>query len=440
MSVVEQAQAAKRASFRLAGAAPELKDRALAGIAEALDRDRERILQANRKDQEQAKKNGLKESLFKRLVLTDKKIDQIVASVRDVQRLADPVGRTLLARELDRGLILKEKTVPIGVIGVIFESRPDALVQISTLCVKSGNVVILKGGSEALHSNRILFELIRAAAEAVDPVFKDTLHLVETREQIGELLELDRWIDLMIPRGSNELVRRIQENTRIPVLGHADGVCHLYVDRDADLEMAAEVARDAKCQYPAVCNTIETLLVHAEVAGEYLPRLAARLEGVELRGDQRTCGIISAKAATEEDWSAEYLDLILSIRVVDSLEQAVDHINTYGSHHTDAIVSRDEEAARRFLSDVDSSSVMWNCSTRFADGFRYGLGAEVGISTGKIHARGPVGLEGLTSTKYILEGGGQIVADYAGGEKRFTHRDLSREDSPETQSSRTGRQ
>jgi glutamate-5-semialdehyde dehydrogenase len=428
MTVLEQAQAAKRASFRLAGASTELKDRALGGIAEALDRGRERILEENRRDQEQARKTGLKESLFKRLVLTDGKIDQIVESVRDVQRLEDPVGKTLLARELDRGLILKKKTVPIGVIGVIFESRPDALVQISTLCVKSGNVVILKGGSEALHSNRILFELIREAVEAADSVFKDTLHLVETREQIGELLELDRWIDLMIPRGSNELVRKIQESTRIPVLGHADGICHLYVDRDADLDMAVEVAYDAKCQYPAVCNTIETLLVHAAVAEQYLPRLAGRLKGVELRGDERTRGIIQAKAASEEDWTTEYLDLILSIRVVDSLAEAVDHINTYGSHHTDGIVTRDEGAAGRFLSDVDSSSVMWNCSTRFSDGFRYGLGAEVGISTGKIHARGPVGLEGLASTKYILEGGGQIVADYAGGGKRFTHRDLSQND------------
>jgi len=432
MTVLEQAQAAKAASFRLAGASTELKDRALAGIAEALDRGRERILEENRKDQEQARKIGLKDSLFKRLVLTDKKIDQIVESVRDVQRLEDPVGRTLLARELDQGLILKKITVPIGVIGVIFESRPDALVQISTLCMKSGNVVILKGGSEAIHSNRILFQLIRGAAEETDPVFKDTLHLVETREQIGELLELDRWIDLMIPRGSNELVRRIQESTRIPVLGHADGICHLYVDRDADLEMAVEVAVDAKCQYPAVCNAIETLLVHAEAAQGYLPRLAKCLEGVELRGDERTRGIIKVKAATEEDWRTEYLDLTLSIRVVDSLEAAVDHINTYGSHHTDGIVTRDEEAARRFLSDVDSSSVMWNCSTRFSDGFRYGLGAEVGISTGKIHARGPVGLEGLTSTKYVLEGGGQIAADYAGGAKRFTHRDLPHGDTSST--------
>ena len=424
MTVQEQAQAAKRASFRLAGASTELKNRALAAIAEVLEQNRSRILEENRKDQKQAAKNGLNDSLFKRLVLTDQKFDQVVESVRDVARLDDPVGKILLVRELDKGLVLRKNTVPIGVIGVIFESRPDALVQISSLCVKSGNVVILKGGSEALHSNRILFELIREAAEATDPVFKDTLHLVETREQIGELLELDRWIDLMIPRGSNELVRRIQENTRIPVLGHAEGICHLYVDREADLDMAVEVAYDAKCQYPAVCNAIETLLVHSGAAEEYLPRLADRLEGVELRGDERTRGIIEARTAEESDWRAEYNDLILSIRMVDSLDEAVDHINTYGSHHTDSIITGSEAAARRFLADVDSSSVMWNCSPRFADGFRYGLGAEVGISTGKIHARGPVGLEGLTSSKYILEGDGQIVSGYADGSRRFTHRDL----------------
>jgi len=424
MTVQEQAQAAKRASFRLAGASTELKNRALAAIAEVLEQNRSRILEENRKDQKQAGKNGLNDSLFKRLVLTDQKFDQVVESVRDVARLNDPVGKTLLVRELDKGLVLRKNTVPIGVIGVIFESRPDALVQISSLCVKSGNVVILKGGSEALHSNRILFELIREAAEATDPVFKDTLHLVETREQIGELLELDRWIDLMIPRGSNELVRRIQENTRIPVLGHSEGICHLYVDREADLDMAVEVAYDAKCQYPAVCNAIETLLVHSEAAEEYLPRLADRLEGVELRGDERTRGIIEARTAEESDWRAEYNDLILSIRMVDSLDEAVDHINTYGSHHTDSIITGSEAAARRFLADVDSSSVMWNCSPRFADGFRYGLGAEVGISTGKIHARGPVGLEGLTSSKYILEGDGQVVSGYADGSRQFTHRDL----------------
>jgi glutamate-5-semialdehyde dehydrogenase len=296
---------------------------------------------------------------------------------------------------------------------VIFESRPDALVQIASLGMKSGNAVILKGGSEALHSNRALFSLVREAAAAEEPAFRDGLQLVESRADVRELLGLDRLIDLLIPRGSNELVRSIQENTRIPVLGHSEGVCHLYVDAAADLGMAVELAYDAKCQYPAVCNAIETLLVHERVARDFLPRLAARLSKVELRGDERTRAIIQALPASEQDWRAEYNDLVLSIRVVDSLEGAIAHINTYGSHHTDAIVTGHEPSARRFLAEVDSASVMWNCSTRFADGYRYGLGAEVGIATGKIHARGPVGLEGLTSTKYLPE-----------GRRRFTHREL----------------
>lgn len=423
MGVKEQAQAARRASYRLAVAATTIKDRALARSAEALEANLERILKENLRDQEQARRTGLKEALLKRLVLDEKKIAQMVESVREVIRLPDPVGRRLLERELDRDLLLTQVTVPIGVIGVIFESRPDALVQIAALGLKSGNAVVLKGGSEAQASNRILFDLIREAVQSVDPLFQDALQLVESREEVRELLELDGLVDLIIPRGSGALVKSIQASTRIPVLGHSEGVCHLYVDRQADLSMAVELAFDAKCQYPAVCNAIETLLVHREVAQEYLPRLAERLEGVELRGDPRTRAIIPAREADEEDWRAEYNDLILAIRVVDSLEQAIEHVNTYGSHHTDAIVSRDETAARRFQAEVDSSSVMWNCSTRFADGYRYGLGAEVGISTGKIHARGPVGLEGLTSSKYLLEGRGQVVADYVSGRRRFTHRD-----------------
>jgi glutamate-5-semialdehyde dehydrogenase len=424
MTVTEQAQAARRASYRLATLSTAVKDRALDLVARAIETHSRDILAENVKDQQEARRQGLGEALFKRLLLSENKIAQMVASVRDVIRLPDPVGRRLQARELDDGLTLAQVRVPIGVVGVIFESRPDALVQISTLALKSGNAVILKGGSEALHSNRVLFNLIREAAESADPAFREALQLVETREHIRELLELDSLIDLMIPRGSNELVKSIQENTRIPVLGHSEGVCHLYVDRDADLDMAVELAYDAKCQYPAVCNAIETLLVHADAAADYLPRLAARLEGVELRGDARTRAIIPAREATAADWRAEYNDLILSIAVVDSLEQAVEHINTYGSHHTDAIVTRDPTAARRFLAGVDSASVMWNCSTRFADGYRYGLGAEVGISTGKVHARGPVGLEGLTSTKYLVEGHGHLVAPYADGGRRFTHKDL----------------
>ena len=425
MSVEEQAGRARQASYRLATLSTEVKNRALESAARALEGHGREILVENLKDQEQARKLGLKDALLKRLILSESKLTQIVESVREVARLPDPVGRRLLARELDDGLVLTQVRVPIGVVGVIFESRPDALVQIASLGLKSGNAVILKGGSEALHSNRILFNLIREAVEAADPAFRDALQLVETREDVRQLLALDQLIDLMIPRGSGELVKSIQENTRIPVLGHAEGLCHLYVDRDADLSMAVELAYDAKCQYPAVCNAIETLLVHGEVAPQFLPRLASRLRGVELRGDARTRAIIPARAVAEADWRAEYNDLILAIRVVGSMEEAVAHINRYGSHHTDAIVTSDSAAARRFLAEVDSASVMWNCSTRFADGYRYGLGAEVGISTGKVHARGPVGLEGLTSTKYVLEGSGQVVADYVEGRRRFTHRELA---------------
>jgi glutamate-5-semialdehyde dehydrogenase len=425
MTIEEQAQLARQASYRLATLPTQIKDRALLAVAQALEDQRRQILAENLKDQAEARQSALKNALLKRLILTEGKLAQLAESVREVVRLPDPVGRRLLARELDVGLVLTKVSVPLGVIGVIFEARPDALVQIACLGMKSGNAVILKGGSEARHSNRVLFSVVREAAAAVESAFRDGLQLVESRAEVRQLLELDRLIDLLIPRGSGELVRSIQENTRIPVLGHSEGVCHLYVDGEADLAMAVELAYDAKCQYPAVCNAIETLLVHERVAREFLPLLAARLAGVELRGDERTRAIIPALAASDEDWRAEYNDLILAVRVVGSLEEAIGHINRYGSHHTDAIVTRDQASARRFLAEVDSSSVMWNCSTRFADGYRYGLGAEVGIATGKIHARGPVGLEGLTSTKFLLEGRGQAVADYVEGRRRFSHRDLA---------------
>ncbi len=423
MKIIEQARLAKEASLRVASSPLEQKNRALSRAAEFIQQNREIILSENRKDLKQAEMSKLTESLYKRLILNDRKIDQLVAGIEGVIRLPDPVGRVQLERELDQDLLLTRVSVPIGVIGVIFESRPDVLVQISSLCLKSGNAAILKGGSEALYSNRILFELLRRAAEETDTRFKGSLQLVETREDIRELLKLDQYIDLMIPRGSNELVKSIQENTRIPVLGHTGGVCHLYIDREADPKMAVEVAYDAKCQYPAVCNSIETLLVHKDLAAEVLPLLAEKLNMVELRGDEQCRQLIKAEAASEIDWRTEYNDLILAIRVVDSFEEAVSHINTYGSRHTDGIITGNRDRANEFMKQVDSASVMWNCSTRFADGFRYGLGAEVGISTNKIHARGPVGLEGLTIYKFKLAGSGHLVADYVEGKKKFSHRD-----------------
>ena len=453
MSVLEQVAAARSAARVLSVTPTAVKNRILRAMADLIVARADEILAANAVDVRQAQESGLAQALHKRLVLTQQKIASIAESVRSVADLDDPVGRIELRRELDDGLILTQVRVPIGVIGVIFESRPDALVQIASLAFKSGNAVILKGGKEAVDTNRCLHALLRDAilrdaAVAEAPLLGDALQLVETREEIRALLELDRDVDLMIPRGSNELVRYIQDTTRIPVLGHADGVCHLYIHADADPDMAVALSRDAKTQYPAVCNAVETLLVHADRA-HLLPRIVAAMPEVEFRGCPRSIAAMRAAGgaspsgdalratpgtatglaadispADDADWSAEYNDLVLAVRVVDSIDDAIAHINRYGSHHTDAIVASSAPEAERFLAQVDSSSVLWNASTRFADGFRYGLGAEVGISTGKIHARGPVGLDGLTTTQYRVAGRGQVVADYADGRKHFTHREL----------------
>ena len=425
MTVKEQVKQARGAALKITSASTLAKNSALERVANNLDEKRDEILKQNAKDIKEAQKEGLAHALIERLGLNNKKIDGMIEGVRSVTGLKYPVGKILSSTELDSSLTLYKVSTPIGLIGVIFESRPDALVQISTLCIKSGNAVVLKGGSEAHNSNRILFNLIKDAVE-VDEIFKDSIQLVETREDVREMLKLDSYIDLMIPRGSNALVKYIQENTKIPVLGHSEGICHVYVDKDADLNMAVDIAFDSKCQYAAVCNAMETLLVHEGVADKFLPAVKARYDeqGVELRGDMRTVTVIRCAEASQSDWVCEYNDLILSIKVVDSTGDAIDHINKYGSHHTDTIVTSGEKTAQRFLNEVDSSSVMWNCSTRFADGFRYGLGSEVGISTGKIHSRGPVGLEGLTIYKYRLIGNGQIVSDYVDGRKQFTHRRL----------------
>ena len=426
MNITEIAAAAKSASIRLAAVNTDIKNNALEEIAKALNHRSSEIITANQQDIAEAEKNNLASPLLKRLKFDQGKIDQVVIGIKSLLKLEDPVGKTLIASELDAGLELYKVSCPIGVIGVVFESRPDALVQISTLCLKSGNAVLLKGGSEATHTNRILAETISEASEKAG-LPEGWIQLLETRQDVAEMLALDECIDLVIPRGSNEFVRYIMDNTNIPVLGHADGICHVYVDADADLDMAVNITVDSKCQYVAVCNAAETLLVDEKIAEQFLPKVKATLEhkSVELRGCERTASIIEVKPATEEDFSTEYLDYILSIKVVDGLDAAIEHINRYGSKHTDAIVTADKAKAERFMALVDSANVFVNCSTRFSDGFRYNLGAEVGISTNKIHARGPVGLEGLVIYKWKLYGTGQIVADYSGRDaKKFMHRKI----------------
>lgn len=420
------AKATRQAARRLAVLPTEARNQAVEAIAQALEAATSEILAANAADCQAAEAEGIAKPLYNRLKLDETKLKAAIDGVRDVGKLADPVGTVQIQRELDEGLILKRITCPVGVLGIIFEARPDALIQITSLAIKSGNGVILKGGKEAIRSCETLVKAIHQglSTTAVDAA---AVQLLTTREEIRALLHLDEYVDLIIPRGSNEFVRYVQENTRIPVLGHADGICHLYIDRAAELQKAVEITVDAKTQYPAVCNAIETLLVHSAIAPTFLPLAAAALQkrNVELRGDEATRQILEIAAATEEDWSTEYNDLILSIKVVDSLEEAIAHINTYGSRHTDAIVTEEPGIADTFLNQVDSANVFHNCSTRFADGFRYGFGAEVGISTQKMPPRGPVGLEGLITYKYKVTGNGHIVAPYAGKDaKPFTHRDF----------------
>jgi glutamate-5-semialdehyde dehydrogenase len=424
MGIAETAKQAKSASIRLAAAKSDLKNAALSEIAKALQKESSQIVLANKEDLIVAEKNNLPGPLLKRLKFDEGKIAETVAGIDSLIELDDPVGKTIAATELDKGLELYKVTCPIGVIGVVFESRPDALVQISTLCLKSGNAVLLKGGSEAANTNKTLADLIARASEQAG-LPKGWIQLLETRQDVAKMLALDEYIDLIIPRGSNEFVRYIMNNTNIPVLGHAEGICHVYVDGDADVDMAVDITVDSKCQYVAVCNAAETLLIDANIAQEFLPKVKTALEqkNVELRGCPKTAAIINVKPATEKDWSTEYLDYILSIKVVSGLDEAIQHINCYGSGHTDAIVTNNKGKADKFMDLVDSANVLWNCSTRFSDGFRYGLGAEVGISTNKIHARGPVGLEGLVIYKWKLIGTGQIVADYSDpNAKKFTHK------------------
>ena len=428
MNVEAVARQAREASFALAASSTQGRNAALLAVADELERRSAAIFEANRQDMEAAEADGLSAPILKRLRFDAHKLSDVCCGLRELAAMEDPIGHEQLRRELADGLVLSRVSCPIGVIGVIFEARPDALVQIAGLCLKSGNAVLLKGGREAMRSNAALFAAITDAGRAAG-LPEGWAGLLATREDVSRMLGLDREIDLIIPRGSNAFVRSIMEKSRIPVLGHSDGVCHLYMDADCDAALAARVAVDAKTQYPAACNAAETLLVHSAQLHTGLPVVAEALllAGVRLRADERALAAIGearCEAAGEADVGAEYLDLVMCVRVVDSLEEAIAAINRHGSHHTDAILTRNDAAAEKFFALVDSAGVYQNCSTRFADGYRYGFGAEVGISTGKLHARGPMGLEGLCSYKYILRGHGDVVADFADGRRSFTHREL----------------
>lgn len=426
MNIHDETLKMKLASPLLSASSLETRNKALALIRESLNAHKEEIFEANRKDLALAEETGVPAPVKKRLKFDEAKLSDVTEELTGLMALPDPLRNITLARELDQGLTLYRVTCPIGVIGVIFEARPDALVQISSLCLKSGNCAILKGGKETTWTNRVLFSLIhQAAIDAGLP--ENCLLQAEQHNEIDELLECHDTVDLLIPRGSNAFVQYIMNHTNIPVLGHADGVCHIYVDKEYDKETAIPLIVDAKTQYPAACNAVETVLIHRDVAKDFLPDLAKALKdaGVKLRGTEEVNEITPVENIPEsESFHHEYVNLIIALKIVGGVDEAINHINTYGSHHTDCILTQNAETAEKFMTLVDSANVYQNASTRFADGFRYGFGAEVGISTSKIHARGPVGLEGLLSYKYKLFGHGDIVGDYASGKKHFIHKDL----------------
>ena len=424
MKIREEVRKMKKDAPFLAASSIETRNKALELIAENLKAHKEEIFCENKRDLEEVEKNGISPAVVKRLKFDEGKLSDVLSGIEQLIGLEDPLEKVSLVRELDEGLTLYRISCPIGVIGVIFEARPDALVQISTLCIKSGNCAILKGGKETTFTNRILFRYIHeSVVEAGLP--KNCLLQAEQHNEIDELLSCHDSVDLLIPRGSNAFVQYIMNNTKIPVMGHADGICHIYVDAEADQDKAIPIIVDAKTQYTAACNAVETLLVNRTIAKEFLPKMAAALKenGVRLRGTEEVSRFIESETIGEEEFG-EYLDLIVSVKLVDDIDEAIEHINRFGSHHTDCIITENAEQAHKFMQMVDSAGVYQNCSTRFADGFRYGFGAEVGISTGKIHARGPVGLEGLVTYKYKLFGNGHIVGDYASGKKQFHHRNL----------------
>lgn len=416
MDFIEIAKAAKKASLEIADVSTEMKNEALLKVADAIESNKDKIFEANKIDLDEAvalvEAGELSKSTYNRLKLDENKMRDMIQGIRDIANLEDPINKKLLVRELDEGLTLYKVSSPIGVLGIIFEARPDVISQISSLAIKSSNAVILKGGKESKNTNKAILGIINSALDGVEGFPKNVLNQVFSRDDVGEMLKCDKYINLIIPRGGNSLVKFIKENTKIPVLGHADGICHIFVDESADLAMAEKVIVDAKTQYPSACNSVETLLIHENFAKK--DELLAALQLAEIKLE-----------LSPESWSHEYGDKILSVKTVKSVDEAIEHINTYGSGHTESIITKDIKNAEKFMNKVDSAGVYFNTSTRFADGFRYGFGAEVGISTNKTHARGPVGLEGLTIYKYKLIGNGHIVADYANGEKHFHHKDLT---------------
>lgn len=416
MDFIQIAKDAKEASLKIADISTELKNKALNKIADEIELHKEEIFEANKIDLEAAESlvesGELTKSTFNRLKLDGNKMRDMVQGIRDIASLEDPVNKKLLVRELDSDLTLYKVSCPIGVLGIIFEARPDVIAQISSLAIKSANAVILKGGKESINTNKQILSVINSALEKVEGFPKNVIQQVFTREDVAEMLKCDKYINLIIPRGGNKLVKFIKENTKIPVLGHADGICHIYVDESADIDMAIKVVTDAKTQYPSACNAVETLLIH-----EKFPKIDNLLAALQLSEIQLI--------ENPESWSHEYGDKILSFKTVKNIDEAIEHINNYGSGHTDSIITKNIENAEKFMNKVDSAGVYFNASTRFADGFRYGFGAEVGISTNKTHARGPVGLEGLTIYKYKLIGNGNIVKDYVDGTKCFHHNDIT---------------
>jgi len=411
-AVLQTVKAAKEAARHLAKASTAQKNTTLASMAQAVRAHRAKILAANAQDVEAAKSAGVSAALIDRLVLNDKRLEEMIASIDAVQQLPDPVGEALRSWQRPNGLQITKVRVPLGVIGIIYESRPNVTSDCASLCLKSGNAVVLRGGAEAFNTNHAITEALQGALSSTGlPEAAVSAIPTPDRAAVDVMLQLDACIDVIIPRGGEALIRKIVETSRIPVIKHAKGVCHVYVDEAADLAMAEQIVLNAKCQRPATCNAMETLLVHERVAPTFLPMMIRRLhEGrVEIRGDERARSIVPGlKAATEDDWGTEYLDLILSVRVVRSLDEAMEHIGRYGSAHSDAIVTQDRAHAERFVREVDSAAVFVNASTRFTDGFQFGLGAEIGISTDRLHARGPMGLEELTTYKYVVHGSGQI--------------------------------